>query len=67
MRKTYTTALILGLALALLITFSPVLAHLYWEGDDGKQIILPCARIIHSSRVFFVVHPVSNLPFYDYS
>jgi len=35
MRKTYTTALILGLALALLITFSPVLAHPYWEGDDG--------------------------------
>ena len=40
MRKTYTTALILGLALALLITFSPVLAHPYWEGDDGEQVIL---------------------------
>ena len=39
MRKTYTTALILGLALALLITFSPVLAHPYWGGDDGEQFI----------------------------
>jgi hypothetical protein len=39
MRKTYTTALILGLALALQITFSPILAHPYWEGDDGEQVI----------------------------
>ncbi len=37
--RTYTTALILGLALALLITFSPVLAHPYWEGKGGEQII----------------------------
>lgn len=39
--RTYTTALILGLALALLITFSPVFAHPYWEGEAGEQIIPP--------------------------
>jgi hypothetical protein len=41
MRKTITAALILGLALALLVTFSPVLAHIYWGGDDGEQFIPP--------------------------
>jgi hypothetical protein len=41
MKKTYTTALVLGLALALLVTFSPVLAHPIWEGEDGEQIIPP--------------------------
>lgn len=41
MNKTYTTALVLGLALALLVTFSPVLAHPYWEGEDGEPIVPP--------------------------
>ncbi len=39
--RTYTTALILGLALALLVTFSPVLAHPYWGGEVDEQIIPP--------------------------
>ena len=41
MKRTYSTALVLGLALALLVTFSPVLAHPYWGGEVGEQDIPP--------------------------
>jgi len=41
MKRIYSTALILGIALALLVTFSPALAHPYWDGDTGEQVIPP--------------------------
>jgi len=41
MKRIYSTALVLGLALALLITFSPVLAHPYWDDEAGEQVIPP--------------------------
>ena len=39
--RTYATALVLGLSLALLVTFTPVLAHPYWGGETGEQVIPP--------------------------
>ncbi len=41
MKRIYSTALVLVLALALLVTFSPVLAHPYWGGETGEQVIPP--------------------------
>jgi len=39
--RTYATALVLGLSLALLVTFTPVLAHPYWGGETGEQVVPP--------------------------
>ncbi|MCW4050263.1 MAG: hypothetical protein NWE89_11080 [Candidatus Bathyarchaeota archaeon] len=39
--KIFTVAMVLGVALTALVVVGPVLAHPYWENEEGEQIYLP--------------------------